>query len=124
MNSEHLPGAREASIAEDAVRVDECGIVPISLPLQPAPVLTRVGYIEMGDKTVTAIMRHWRPGDSGPSGHCRLCPSCRAYANGCLILVNQYVRRKNAPMFDTNGAPFQRRAAGARPHTASEAGAG
>jgi hypothetical protein len=124
METGHLPEGREASISQEAHRGNDRGIVPISLPLQPSPVLTRVGYIEVGDKTVTAIMRHWRPGDSGPSGHCHLCPSCRAYANGCLILVNQYVRRKDAPLFDTNGTPFQRRAPRARLNSSPKAGAG
>jgi hypothetical protein len=114
----------EAQQASHSQAKSQANVAPMSIPLQPAPVLTRVGYIELGDQTVTAIMRHWQPGDSGPSGHCRLCPSCRAYANGCLILVNQYVPRPDAPLFNTNGTPFRRRPRRAVAHSAPKAGAG
>jgi len=49
---------------------------------------------------LTAVMRHWRPGDCG---RCRLCPRCRAYDDGCLMIFGKRVARADAPLVSSRG---------------------
>lgn len=70
------------------------------LAFNPRPLLTRVAHLRFAAWTITAIMRHWRPGDAG---RCRLCPRCRAYDDGCLLVVGREVSREEAPTFSSVG---------------------
>jgi hypothetical protein len=79
-----------------------------TVPIQPMPILTRVSHLETEGGPVTAIMRHWNPGDSGDPGRCKLCAKCQAYNNGCLILVGGFVPRERAPLYNTNRSVLHR----------------
>lgn len=72
--------------------------------LQPRPTQTRVVYLAVDGRTVTAIMRHWREGDPA---RCWLCPTCRAYDDGCLVSVGIRVERPDAELFSIAGLKYQ-----------------
>jgi hypothetical protein len=78
---------------------------PALIPIQPMPVVTRVAHFRILGRTITAIMRQWKPGDSGPGGRCRLCARCSAHDDGCLIQVNRLVARDEAPLFAPDSIP-------------------
>lgn len=70
---------------------------------QPLPLRARRVVFGVGSKVVTAVMRHWRPGDSGPNGRCKLCPTCRAYEDACLIVINREVPRGEISLLSIRG---------------------
>ena len=79
------------------------------LSFQPKPELTRVIYFQVMGQIVTAIMRHWKRGDSGPNGRCRLCEKCSAYEQGCLFIAKGVVPRgDSAAFFSTIGKRITR----------------
>jgi tartrate dehydratase beta subunit/fumarate hydratase class I family protein len=90
---------RDKALAKTVERADDG---------QPMPIRTRGVTLNVGGRVVTAIMRHWRPGDSGPGGRCKLCPTCIAYDDGCLILVNKTVNKPERPLFRIWGTIDQR----------------
>ena len=67
----------------------------ISIPFQPHPILTRVVHFKLFREWITAIMRHWNPGDAV---RCKLCPTCKAYQDGCLTVVTGRVEHGDAGM--------------------------
>jgi hypothetical protein len=73
----------------------------IPFPGQPRPHTVRVVYLRVLRWTITAIFRGWLPGDSGPGGRCRLCRKCKAYDDGCLIVVGIRVPRESAGLFSS-----------------------
>ncbi len=82
---------------------------PMALPIlspQPRPLKTRVVHFRFLGFVATAIMRHWRPGDSGPGGRCRLCPECRAYDDGCLMVFGKRIPKTAAPLTRSADAPY------------------
>jgi hypothetical protein len=76
-------------------------------PETPRPTRTRVAHLKLGSLIITAIMRHWKPGDSGEDGRCRLCPKCHASEGGCLIVLDKGVSRAEAPLYDSHGDRIQ-----------------
>jgi hypothetical protein len=80
---------------------------PPSVAMQPAPIDHDVCHYTSG-RPITAIVRRWAPGDSGPGGRCRLCRSCCARNDLCLIVVGRHVARDEAPLFSTVGLRDQR----------------
>jgi hypothetical protein len=78
---------------------------PDVIAIQPEPVMTRVVHFRILGRTVTAIMRLWKPGDSGPGGRCKLCHRCGAYDDGCLMQFNRFVAREEAPLFAPDSIP-------------------
>ena len=72
---------------------------PGTIPIQPNPAKVRVVPFRLFQWWVTAIMRHWTPGDSGAAGRCRLCPTCKAHDDGCLMIVARKVSVAEAGLF-------------------------
>jgi hypothetical protein len=70
------------------------------LSSQPEPMQTRVAYVRIFGFVLTAIMRHWRPGDAG---RCKLCPRCRAYDDGCLMIFGRRIAKADAPLASSRG---------------------
>jgi hypothetical protein len=68
------------------------------LPIQPEPEQTRVVYLRLFGRVITAVMRCWRPGDAQ---RCTLCPRCKAYGDGCLMIFSRRVTRAEAPLVST-----------------------
>ncbi|HEU5118740.1 MAG TPA: hypothetical protein VFT74_19250 [Isosphaeraceae bacterium] len=68
------------------------------IPIQPIPIRTRVARISLGGQVATAVMRHWRPGDTA---RCQLCRNCSARDNGCLVLIGLNVAPNNAALLNT-----------------------
>lgn len=75
-----------------------------TISLQPRPLRSHVSYKQIGNRTVTAIARVWRPGDAG---RCMLCPAgqCCAVKDVCLIQVEEHVPSDSAGMFSSVGRP-------------------
>lgn len=82
-------------------RVAQCDGPPEIVPIRPKPRLVRVVHFRLFRWWITAIMRHWSPGDSGPGGRCRLCPKCTAYEDGCLKVVSGRVSQAEAALLDS-----------------------
>ena len=80
---------------------------PNLLAFQPRPLLVRVVHFRMLGGWMTAIMRHWGPGDSGKQGRCKLCPECRAYDDGCLTVVGGLVAKSEASLYSIHGFKLQ-----------------
>jgi hypothetical protein len=59
-----------------------------------------VTYFRLFGFVITAIMRHWRPGDCS---RCRLCPNCRAYDDGCLMIFGRRIPKAVAPLVTSRG---------------------
>ncbi|WP_422930875.1 hypothetical protein [Singulisphaera sp. PoT] len=78
-----------------------------TIPLQARPVATRVNWLRVDGKLVTAIARQWGDGDTGHAGRCHLCPACGARENLCLLLVDGYVPREEAPLFTIRNHDIQ-----------------
>ncbi|WP_435005139.1 hypothetical protein P12x_003032 [Tundrisphaera lichenicola] len=74
---------------------------------QPLPLLTRVVTLKVLGVTITAVMRHWRPGDSGRRGRCQLCRNCSAYSDGCLVIIAKSVTREEAALLTLKGTRSQ-----------------
>jgi hypothetical protein len=82
---------------------------PDVIRMQPLPVATRsCRFRTPGGQVVTAIVRQWKPGDSGPQGRCRLCPECSAYDDCCLMTIGRHVTAEDAPLVSVNGLRLQR----------------
>lgn len=79
------------------------GSNPTIISIQPEPMATRVVYFRFLGFVVTAIMRHWKSGDSGPNGRCRLCPKCKAYGDGCLMIFGKKIAREDAGLVTSIG---------------------
>lgn len=79
-------------------REDPSGLPTVAM--QPRPARTRVVYLHLYGRIVTAVMRHWRPGDAR---RCQLCPRCKAYDDGCLMVFSRRVPRAEAPLVSTRG---------------------
>lgn len=92
---------------------------PVLLPFQrpqPTPKTTRVAHLKTrSGEMITAVTREWNPGDSGPDGACRLCDSCRAYGDACLIIAGWFVSRVEAPTLSAIGRTWQGYAEGGAP---------
>jgi hypothetical protein len=73
----------------------------------PHPTLVRRAYFRLPGGWVTAIMRHWAPGDSGPGGRCKLCPECHAGEDGCMVMVGRWIEKDDAPLYSMNGKVIQ-----------------
>ena len=81
------PLLSQASSAALPVFCDE----PVFVQIQPMPIDLAVAYTTVGNVTVTAIERHWLPGEAA---RCQLCPRhlCTVGArNSCLVQVPRYV---------------------------------
>lgn len=77
------------------------------LDRQPRPLSATTAYLRTPGVVVSSIARHWRPGDSGPAGTCRLCDRCVSKDDLCLIVVGRYVPSEDAAMFSTVGMKRQ-----------------
>lgn len=73
-----------------------------TLPIQPHPLMTQLAAKTINGVTLSAISRHWAPGESK---YCRLCPSgtCAAQQESCLILTTQPVGNDEAPLYRSSG---------------------
>lgn len=94
-----MPAPRD----EDARDIE----APSTIPIQPRPLRTRVVHLRIAGAVVTGIMRHWKSGDSGPMGRCKLCPTCLAYDDGCLTVVGEHVLKESSPLFSGRGLDWQ-----------------
>lgn len=84
---------------------DESTAHRMILSIAPEPVEVRVCHVETGPgKVATAIMRRWKPGESGPAGRCSLCSTCQAYGDICHMIVNTFIPRELAGRFSAVGA--------------------
>lgn len=73
--------------------------------MQPRPVLTQMCHLRTrAGQVVTAIARHWEPGDTG---RCRLCPDCCANADVCLVMIGHRVSEEDAPTASMHGLKLQ-----------------
>lgn len=87
-----LPALAEAAAAPPPVEP------PATVPLQPLPAALSVARMTVAGRPITAIMRHWKPGDAE---RCRLCPRhlCEVNSAGaCLVLVPQHVADHEAAL--------------------------
>jgi hypothetical protein len=73
---------------------------PHVLPFHPSPIQTRVIYMATGDGTTTTIARQWPPG-APPS--CRLCERCVARNDFCVLVIDDFIPRREAAQFSTRG---------------------
>jgi hypothetical protein len=78
-----------------------------TIPFQPRPIECRVVHFRDAAGTKSAVVRRWKPGDSGPGGRCRLCRECVAYGDACLIVFGVEVPRDEAPLRSTVGMRAQ-----------------
>ncbi len=89
--------AQRSDMAEPGLEV--AATLPM-VPMQPRPERTRVVYYRTVGRTITAIMRRWRPGDTA---RCQLCSQCRAYDDGCLMVFPRKIPKDEAPLASSRG---------------------
>jgi hypothetical protein len=75
------------------------------LAIQPKPVQWLVSHLWIGGRCVTAVARHWRPGDTRK---CRLCKECDADhgLSYCQVLVGEFVPVESAALLDVTGTRY------------------
>ena len=73
------------------------------LAIQPVPVGLQIAAHTDAGRTVTGILRQWKPGDAA---RCRLCPvgRCGAHNDVCLVLVSGVVAPSTAALYQVQEA--------------------
>lgn len=91
-------------LRHDSSRTRPRRVLPFVYP-QPAPRNHKVIHYRFARKTWTFIQRFWNQGDTP---RCRLCRACTADADGCTIVIPEFVSRDDAILFSVVGRPLQK----------------
>jgi hypothetical protein len=92
-----LPFAPVAPASADATPARDHGF-------RPFPVETMSARLHVLGGTVTAIDRRWA---KGQSKHCRLCASCSAVNDHCLVITDVVIPEGGFHLHSTIGTDYQ-----------------